>query len=236
MEDSRRSQLARAAIADYPNGPDASLEATAAALDRLNGARSAVLVEGVSDQVALDAVAARIGLDLTAEAIVIVPMGGAHAAPRFISVLARSPEHGLTGLYDVGEEQPILDGLVAAGYGPIGGREDLERAGFFVCAQDLEDELIRAAGPDLIESVLAEQEDLGSFRTMQKQPAWRDQAFDAQIRRFLGAGARRKLRYAGLLTRALDLDAVPEPLTHVLAAAAERSRARERPPGRRPRR
>jgi len=38
------------------------------------------------------------------------------------------------------------------------------------------------------------------------------------LRRFLGAGARRKLRYARLLTGAIALGQVPRPLTGLLAA------------------
>ena len=63
------------------------------------------------------------------------------------------------------------------------------------------------------------QGDLGAFRIIQRQPAWwgRDQA--AQLtRRFLGAGSQRKLRYARLLTEAIDSDRIPRPLEAVLAA------------------
>ncbi len=98
-------------------------------------------------------------------------------------------------------------------------RSDLEREGFFVCDRDLEDELIRAVGPDAIEAILAEEGDLASFRTLQKQAAWRDAGFVDQLRRFLGAGARRKLRYASLFVLALDLDRQPRPLQGVLSRA-----------------
>ncbi len=37
-----------------------------------------------------------------------------------------------------------------------------------------------------------------------------------QIRRFMGAGARRKLRYAGVFVRALPPDLLPLPLRAVL--------------------
>lgn len=37
------------------------------------------------------------------------------------------------------------------------------------------------------------------------------------MRRFLGSGARRKLRYARLLVESVDLDRVPDPLEAVLA-------------------
>ena len=60
--------------------------------------------------------------------------------------------------------------------------------------------------------------DLGAFRTIQRQPAWRGKDEAAQMRRFLGAGAQRKLRYARVLTEAVPLDQVPHPLAALLAA------------------
>ena len=93
----------------------------------------------------------------------------------------------------------------------------MERLGFFVCVEDLEDELIRALGPAAIEVVLDSQGDLVPFRTFQKQPAWRGQPVEAQLRRFMGSADRRKLRYARLLVEALDLAQVPRPLDGVLA-------------------
>jgi hypothetical protein len=92
----------------------------------------------------------------------------------------------------------------------------MERLGFFVCVDDLESELIRAVGPARVEALFDSQGDLGSFRTLQKQPAWRTQRVEDQMRRFLGSGARRKLRYARLLVGSVDLDRVPHPLDAVL--------------------
>jgi len=93
---------------------------------------------------------------------------------------------------------------------------EMERLGFFVCAEDLEDELI-ASGRVAIEALLDSQGDLFSFQTLRKQPAWQQERFEAQMRRWLGAGARRKLRYARLLVLSLHLDRMPRPLKAVLA-------------------
>ena len=46
--------------------------------------RAVVLVEGLSDRAALEAVARRRGLDLLTEGIAIVPIGGAQAIGRFV--------------------------------------------------------------------------------------------------------------------------------------------------------
>ena len=76
---------------------------------------------------------------------------------------------------------------------------------------DLEDELIRTLGAVSVEAVIGAQGELDSFHTLQKQPAWRGQRIEAQLRRFLGSGATRKIRYARLLVDALDLAHVPRP-------------------------
>ena len=92
-------------------------------------------------------------------------------------------------------------------------RGELERAGFYACTRDLEDELTRAVGPEGMERVLAEQGELRAFRTYQKQPAHRDRPLEEQLHGFMW---NRKQRYAVLLVEALDLDCVPRPLGRVL--------------------
>ena len=207
-------------VRGYASGSDAPLRATADALERARHARSIVLVEGISDQIAVETLASLQARDLMKEGVVVVPIGGAHSVSKF---LARFGPAGagvrVSGLCDAAEERVYRRELARAGYARPETREDLERAGFFVCERDLEDELIRAAGPDVIEAILTKEGDLASFRTLQKQVTWRDACFDDQVRRFLGAGARRKLRYADLLVRAVDLDRQPRPLRGVLSRA-----------------
>jgi hypothetical protein len=89
--------------------------------------------------------------------------------------------------------------------------------GFYVCVADLEDELIRALGAAAVEAVVEAHGDLGPFRTMQKQPAWQGRPTEEQLRRFMGSGGRRKIRYARFLVEALDLDRIPRPLDRALA-------------------
>ncbi len=179
-----------------------------------------MLVEGISDQIAVETLASLQGRDLTKEGLVVVPIGGAQSVSRF---LARFGPTGvglrLSGLCDAAEERHFCRALARAGYARPATRSELESEGFFVCDRDLEDELIRAVGPDAIQTILAEEGDLASFRTLQKQAAWRDACFVDQLRRFLCAGARRKLRYAGLFVLALDLDRQPRPLRGVLSRA-----------------
>jgi hypothetical protein len=93
----------------------------------------------------------------------------------------------------------------------------MEALGFYVCEADLEDELIRAVGADAIERIAQEQGDLRAFRTLQKQTAWQGRDVRDQLRRWLGSGGRRKVRYAQLLVDALEPARVPRPLDRVLA-------------------
>jgi hypothetical protein len=122
----------------------------------------------------------------------------------------------LAGLCDLGEEDVFRRGLARAGVGSPRTRDDMERLGFYVCVEDLEDELIRAIGAGRFEELIESQGDLGSFRSLQRQPGWRGQPASAQLRRFLSGGSRRKLRYARLLVGAVDLDQLPHPLDALL--------------------
>jgi hypothetical protein len=180
--------------------------------------RAVVLVEGTSDKVAVETLAERRGRDLVAEGVSVVPIGGAQAIGRFLVEFGpQGLDLELAGLCDVKEERDFQRGLERAGLGSNLTRDDLERIGFYVCDADLEDELIRALGAASVERVVDAEGDLGSFRTFQKQPEWRGRAIEAQLRRFMGSGDRRKIRYAKLLVDALDLDDVPRPLDRVLA-------------------
>jgi hypothetical protein len=158
---------------------------------------SVILVEGVSDQLALEALAARRGRDLAREGVTVVPIGGAGNIRRVL--LALGGVH-VVGLCDAGE----------AG--------EFRRAGIepFVCDADLEDELIRCLGPARVEELIDAEGELGRFRTFQNQPAQRARPIEAQLRRFMGTRGGRKIQYAPVLVAALDLGHVPPPLDGVL--------------------
>jgi predicted ATP-dependent endonuclease of OLD family len=181
--------------------------------------RAVVLVEGISDQIAVETLAARLGRSLQSEGVTVVPMGGVQAIRRFLTRFdGPGAKARLAGLYDLGEERVVQRALQRAGAGssfPLT-RADLEELGFYVCVVDLEDELIRALGAASVEAVIDAQRELESFRTLQKQPAWRDQNVEAQLRRFMGSGATRKIRYARLLVDALDPARAPRPLRLLL--------------------
>ena len=208
----RRSRADRA-LAGYTSGPGATRRARDIGLARAKDAGMVVLVEGVSDLMALEAVAERQGRDLQSEGMVVLPVGGANAFERHLEQL-RECGIGVRGLVDEAEVEIVRGAFTATVDGATG--SDLESLGVYVCIEDLEDELIRAIGPSRVEAILEREGDLGSFRSLQKQPAWRDRDLTAQLRRFMGAGARRKLRYARLLALELAPDRIPRPLDHVL--------------------
>ncbi len=221
MDPAERAALARAALGGYPSGLDAPSRATERALARIAEPAAVVLVEGVSDQIAVETLAALRGRDLGHERVVVLPVGGAHAIGRAVARLRQENAAArLAGLYDVGEEQAVRRGLGAVG---LAGADmavlGLEGIDFFACVRDLEDELLRAVGMGEVEALFDSQGDLAAFRALQGQPAWRDRDVAEQAWRFVGSGARRKLRYARLLVEAAAArDRVPRPLESVLRA------------------
>lgn len=113
-------------------------------------------MEGHSDRLALEVLARRRGRDLERERIQVVAMGGATNIGHYLD---RYGPRGLgvkvAGLYDSAEERFFRQGLARAGLGaqPPDG-VGLAEYGFFVCTVDLEDELIRAIGPEQVERLV----------------------------------------------------------------------------------
>src|SRR5262245_19490353 len=102
-----------------------------------------VLVEGISDRVALETLAAGRGRNLADEEVEIVPLGGADAIGAF---LERFRGVRIAGLCDAGEQGVFQRALERAGYGSGLTRAEMAEFGFHICVADLEDELIRALG------------------------------------------------------------------------------------------
>ncbi|AWZ09881.1 MULTISPECIES: TOPRIM nucleotidyl transferase/hydrolase domain-containing protein [unclassified Streptomyces] len=171
--------------------------------------RTVVLLEGPSDAAAVGALAASRGRDLAAEGVCVLSMGGAMSVGRFAHLLGPSGLGlRLTGLCDEAER-----GFYARG---------LERAGaaeqeFFVCAADLEEELIRALGVTRVEELVRAEGELRALQTFQRQPAQQGRTPPQQLRRFFGTKKGRKIRYGHVLVEALDPDRVPAPLHGLLA-------------------
>ncbi|GAB3167300.1 hypothetical protein GCM10027059_27910 [Myceligenerans halotolerans] len=202
-------------------GSGASAHAAAEALARLPEAGTLLIVEGITDQIALAAISSAGGRDLAADGVLVAPIGGAHAIGRVLTrVIGNRPGLRLADLCDRREEAVFRDALAATGIASPRTREDMERLGFFVCVDDLEQELIRAVGVVGVLDLFDSQRDLRSFRAFQKQPAWRGRPIDAQLYRFVRSVSERNLRYAGLLaSTAARQGTVPRPLAGLLDTA-----------------
>lgn len=187
-------------------------------LDRARAAgadsETVILVEGVSDQRAIETLARRRGRNLGSEHVTIIPIAGATNLPRFLDLLGGHNVR-LAGLCDEGEEAEFRQALERAGLGSTLSRPELERLGFFVCVRDLEEELIRSLGADGVIAVIEAQGQSRAFRSFQNQPAQRHKSIERQLWRWMG---NHKIRYASLLVEALDLEMVPPPLQGVLEA------------------
>jgi hypothetical protein len=183
------------------------------------GLRTVVLVEGVSDQLAVTALAERWDRDLLAEGVAVLPMQGATNIGHFLQKYGPlGLDVGLAGLCDVAEMRFLQRGFERVGLGTVASRRELEDHRFYVCDADLEDELIRALGVGAMEQILAENGDLASFRILQQQPAQQGKSDQARLRRFMGTRGGRKIHYAPMLVAALPLADIPRPLADLIAA------------------
>ena len=213
MDDESLARLAAvtrlAAVPEADGRGRAALAAAAARARDDPGSCAVVLVEGLSDQAALETLAVRRGRDLRGEGVFVVPMGGATNIGHFLGLFGpRGFGVRLAGLCDEGEEPDFRRGLERAG---------LAGLGFFVCVADLEDELIRALGVRRVEELIEAQGELGPFQIFTRQPAQRNRPREQQLRRFLGTRSGRKIHYGQVLAAALDLTRVPGPLAGVLS-------------------
>jgi predicted ATP-dependent endonuclease of OLD family len=169
-----------------------------------------VLVEGDSDRIALETLAARLGRDLATQGVEVTSMNGVTNVSAFLERFATNRR--VVVMCDEGESASVRRAAARAG---------VENLHVEVCVVDLEDELIRALGPTAVERVIEAQGELGSFRSLQQMPAHRERTTEQQLRRFIGTKSGRKLRYARILVDALDPARIPQPLMGVLASVSE---------------
>ncbi|MFE7461818.1 TOPRIM nucleotidyl transferase/hydrolase domain-containing protein [Streptomyces sp. NPDC057554] len=172
--------------------------------------RTVVLLEGPSDAAAVNALAERRGRDLAAEGVCVLPMGGAMSVARFAGLLGPSGLGlRLTGLCDERER-----GFYERGWERAGAGAEQE---FFVCAADLEEELIRALGVTRVEELIQAEGDLRPLQIFLRQPAQQGRCPQQQLRRFLGTKKGRKIQYGRVLVEALEPGNVPAPLDELFA-------------------
>jgi hypothetical protein len=175
-----------------------------------------VLVEGRSDAVVVEHLLAWHRLD----PVTVEVMDGVTNVERTLTRLAaQAPGAEVCGLYDLAEERFVRRALGRRGVVATT-PADLARAGFFACDADLEDELLRALGPQAVVQALAELGELPRFRTFQHQPEWRGRHLHEQLHRFAGSGSGRKERLAAALAQRLDPGCTPAPLARLMRYVA----------------
>ncbi|MBC2904314.1 TOPRIM nucleotidyl transferase/hydrolase domain-containing protein [Streptomyces cupreus] len=172
--------------------------------------RVAVLLEGASDVAAVNALAESRGRNLADDGVCVLSIGGAMSVGRYARLLG-APGLGLrlTGLCDEAERPYYARGFAQA----RAAEQD-----FFVCAADLEDELIRALGVTRMEELVRAEGELRALRTFLRQPAQQGRSPERQFRRFLGTKKGRKIRYGRVLVEALTPGRVPAPLDGLLSS------------------
>lgn len=185
---------------------------------RLFAVSAIVLVEGPSDAAVLDVLARRLGLG--SPEVSVVSMQGVTNVLRYLREYRDRPGTTVAGLCDRREVRFVAGALRRLGH-DVDGRDDLAAYGFFVCDDDLEDELIRALGTAAVIDVIEGEGELGQLRTFQNQPYQRSRSLADQLHRFAGTKSGRKVRLAAALAEELPLDAVPAPLVDVLTCAHE---------------
>lgn len=182
--------------------------------------RTVLLFEGRSDSLAFRALARRHGHDI--DRFDLVDLDGiTNLRSRVQSLRSDARVGRILGLYDAAEGRYVMQvltdvGLLAAGADP----GDI---GFFGCERDLEDEVIAAAGPDLVQETLLRRGELGRFQVFQGQPAQRERSIREQLHRFAGTAAGRKARFSADIVDVLPFERMPPALSALLDEALRSS-------------
>ncbi|UNK71070.1 ATP-dependent endonuclease [Microbacterium sp. H1-D42] len=178
--------------------------------------RTVVLFEGRSDRLAFEVLARRRASNLAGLDLVVMD-GITNLRTRMMAL--RGPGVRVLGLFDAAEGAYVA--RVLGDLGMVDARaSDLTAIGFFGCERDLEEEVIRAAGAELVLETLAARGELERFRVFQRQPAQRVRSVAEQLHRFAGTTAGRKSRFAADIIEVLPMERMPAPLVGLLEAAA----------------
>ena len=175
-----------------------------------------VLVEGLTDELAVTLAATRLGRKLEAAGVAIVRLNGAHGVGPYLRRMDVIDRPASAGLYDQPEEAVIEAALRRAGYGPAIDQGGLEAVGFFACRADLEDELIRAAGEATVSRLIEREGDGQAWQKFRRQQAWHDRPFDQQFRRFIRSVSDRNSRYIRAIVETIDPGDLPRPIRLLL--------------------
>ncbi|WP_238146607.1 hypothetical protein [Ornithinimicrobium murale] len=175
-----------------------------------------VLLEGPSDVAAVSAVLAARGGRGEHSAYELVDLGGVtNVGAQLRRAVDARPAPRVVGLCDAGEARVVLRALQRIGR-TLTQPQELPGEHFFVCDRDLEDELIRALGPDRCLEVLAEQGLAGRFAAFSRQQAWEGRPLLDRLHRFCGIASGRKVLLAGAMAGALAPGEAPAPIEQLV--------------------
>lgn len=178
-------------------------------------AQTIILVEGISDVIVIEALADRLGRNLDAAGIAVVPVGGARTFEVYHQLFGpRGLQIRLAGLCDEAEEVHVERALARDGHPAYLSRMDRERLGFFTCVADLEDELLRALGDAAVDALIAGQGDGPAFATYQAQLSNRAQSLHDQLLGYLHS---HKIEYAPVLADAVPIASIPSVLQGLIS-------------------
>jgi hypothetical protein len=179
-----------------------------------------VLVEGRSDVAAISALLRTSGVDPAAP-VELVDMGGVTNIRAHLSALVESGRAGaILGMCDAGEAHWFVRAVQGHGVA-LQAAADLPDHGFYVCDADLEDELIRALGPEAVLDVFGQLGLTRRFASFSGQEYWRDRELTEQLHRFAGIASGRKSTVAGALAAALTPDNAPAPLRQLVGTIGQ---------------
>lgn len=177
-----------------------------------------VLLEGPSDVAAITAVLGDSLAGAGHASYALVDMGG---VTNVGAHLRRAAEHRpaprMIGLCDAGEAGVVVRALQRLGR-DVEEPADLAAEHFFVCERDLEDELIRALGPDTCLGLLEEVGLAPRFASFSRQPAWQGRPLVQRLHRFCGIASGRKVMLAGVMAAALGPGQLPAPLAGLVGS------------------
>lgn len=175
-----------------------------------------MLLEGVSDVAAVQVLAARRGIDTVTDVRLVDLHGVTNARRALVGLVRATPDVQVLGLCDAAEVGFVLGALAAVGR-EVEDARALPAHGFFICRADLEQELIRALGPDRTVRLVHELGLGPKLASLQQQPAWQCRAVADQLHRFCGVASGRKALMAAALAAALAPEEIPEPLERLLS-------------------
>ena len=177
-------------------------------------ARTAILVEGAGDRLALQAAARVAGVDLDAHGVSVVELDGADLFPTMHRLLGPG---GLgihvLGICDADRERTWAEAVLGAG-AYDGDRSALAQHGVHVMDPDLESALVVALGEARVEAVVAADGEADALAIFRKQPDQAPKSAAEQLIRFVKKG---KTRWPALLTAELAASELPQPFVEVLA-------------------